>query len=300
MSQSVLIVDDSIPLHALIKTQLKSEPLRFHSAHDGEAALLTASSFRPDLILLDVDMPGLNGFEVCQRLKANPLTASIPLIFLTADGSLADKVKGLEIGGSDYIVKPFKPEELKARVHSVLRTSRQMEPTCMVDELTGLWNRKYFQLQLKAQLSFAKRSGHPVACLVATVDRLTETTLKFGEPAANTIQRKVAGIISGKARAEDIVCHLSDGTFAMLLVGSDVTAAAKLGERLRADVERQLQSRSSSEPSITCSFGVADDRTPGNQSLIERAESAAAHAQSIGRNCVSIARDTSASMNLAA
>jgi diguanylate cyclase len=139
-----------------------------------------------------------------------------------------------------------------------------------------------------------------LACIVAVVDRLNEVSVKFGEPAANTIQRKVANILSGQARAEDIVCQLSDGKTAMLLMGSSVMAAGQLAERLRADVERQMQSRSHAEPSITCSFGVADDRAPGEQSLIDRTDAVAAHAQSIGRNCVSIARDCSGSMNLAA
>jgi diguanylate cyclase (GGDEF)-like protein len=293
MPQSVLIVDDSMPLHTLIKTQLKSEPLRFHSAHDGESGLLTASSFRPDLILLDVDMPGMNGFEVCQRLKANPLTASIPLIFLTAAGTLTDKVKGLELGGTDYIVKPFKPEELKARVHSVLRTAQQLEPTRMIDTPTGLWNRKYFDMQQASQLSVAKRSGRPLSCIVAQVDALPGIRLKFGEPAADEIQRKIGGILTGRARAEDVVCRLDDGKFAMLLIGVSAAGAARLAERLRTEIQRQLQSRSSAEPVVTCSFGVADSLVDASAPLVERAEIGSCRSQELGRNCVSIARDYS-------
>ena len=300
MPQSVLIVDDSIPLHTLIKTQLKSEPLRFHSAHDGESGLLTASSFRPDLILLDVDMPGMDGFEVCQRLKANPLTASIPLIFLTADGSLADKVKGLELGGADYIVKPFKPEELKARVHSVLRTSNQLEPARMIDTPTGLWNRKYFQMQHISQLSLAKRSGRPLSCIVGEVDGMLEIRLKSGEPAADEIQRKIAGVLTSRARAEDVVCRLDDGKFAMLLVGIPSAGAARLAERLRLGIQRQLQSCSNSQPVVTCSFGVADSLAIANTSLVERAEIAACRSRELGRNCVSIARDYPVKAGIAA
>jgi diguanylate cyclase (GGDEF)-like protein len=300
MAKSVLIVDDSIPLHTLIKTQLKSEPLRFHSAHDGESGLLTASSFRPDLILLDVDMPGMDGFEVCQRLKANPLTASIPLIFLTAGGTLSDKVKGLELGGADYIVKPFKPEELKARVHSVLRTSQQLEPTRLIDTPTGLWNRKYFDMQHISQLSLAKRSGRPLSCVVGEVDGILEIRLKFGEPAADEIQRKIAGILTGRTRAEDVVCRLDDGKFAMLLVGTRSAGAAQLAERLRLEIHRQLESRSSAEPVVTCAFGVADSVAIASASLVERAEIAARHSRELGRNCVSIARDYPVKQGIAA
>jgi diguanylate cyclase (GGDEF)-like protein len=292
MPQSVLIVDDSIPLHALIKTQLKSEPLSFHSAHDGEAAILSASSFRPDLILLDVDMPGLNGFEVCQRLKANPLTSSIPLIFLTAGSTLVDKVKGLESGGSDYIVKPFKPEELKARVRSTLRAARQLEQTHMVDSLTGLWNRHYFDIQEKSQLSLAKRTGRPVACMIIEVDHFVRNNAKLGEAAGNEVLRNIARILTGKARAEEIVCRFDTGKFAMWMTSANSAAAAQLAERLRSDIERQLKSRSSPEAGITCSFGIADSLAGGEQSLVERADAAVYRAQQLGRNCVSIARDS--------
>jgi diguanylate cyclase (GGDEF)-like protein len=292
MPQSVLIVDDSIPLHALIKTQLKSEPLSFHSAHDGEAGILSASSFRPDLILLDVDMPGLNGFEVCQRLKANPLTSSIPLIFLTAGSTLVDKVKGLESGGSDYIVKPFKPEELKARVRSTLRAARQLEQTHMVDALTGLWNRHYFDIQEKAQLSLAKRTGRPVSCMVIEVDHFIRANAKQGEAAGNEILRSVARILTGKARTEDVVCRFDNSKFAIWIVGTNASSAAQLAERLREDIERQLKSRGNAEASITCSFGVADSLAAGEPSVVERADGAVYRAQQLGRNCVSIARDS--------
>ncbi len=121
MPQTVLLVDDSIPLHKLVRAQLEAEPVEVHSAYDGEAALNAAVSLRPTLILLDVDMPELDGFEVCRRLKGNPLTASIPVIFLTANSLVGDKVRGFDTGGADYVTKPFKPEELRARVRGPSR-----------------------------------------------------------------------------------------------------------------------------------------------------------------------------------
>src|SRR5437762_1926392 len=107
MLQTVLIVDDSIPLHKLVKTHLEPDSIAVQSAYDGESAIAKAVSLHPDLILLDVDMPQLDGFEVCRRLKANPQTANIPLIFLTASTVIADRVKGLDLGAADYMAKPF-------------------------------------------------------------------------------------------------------------------------------------------------------------------------------------------------
>src|SRR5437773_396483 len=101
MLHRALIVDDSLPLHQLMKTHLDGEGLEFHSAYDGEAALTKAVDLRPSLILLDIDMPDMDGFEVCRRLKANTQTNSIPVIFLTADFNTNDKVKGLDLGAVD-------------------------------------------------------------------------------------------------------------------------------------------------------------------------------------------------------
>ena len=116
MAQRALIIDDSLPLQKLIRGQLHGEGLDLHSAHDGIAGLAMAVELRPSVILLDVDMPDMDGFEVCRRLKGNALTSTIPVIFLTADFDMGDKGKGLELGAVDYITKPFKPEELRARV----------------------------------------------------------------------------------------------------------------------------------------------------------------------------------------
>src|ERR1700709_2729667 len=98
MHHTVLIADDSLPMHALVKAQLGAEGLRFHSVYDGAAAMSSAVAIRPDLILLDVDMPRVDGFQTCHYLKSNPITASIPLIFLSADSLTDDKVKGLNLG----------------------------------------------------------------------------------------------------------------------------------------------------------------------------------------------------------
>lgn len=127
MPQIVLIVDDSPPLHELVKVHLDAEALIIHSAFDGTSALKMAASLNPDLILLDVDMPVMTGFEVCRALKGDPATAAIPVIFLSAGTSSAAKVCGLELQAVDYITKPFDPDELCARVRAALRTKRLLD-----------------------------------------------------------------------------------------------------------------------------------------------------------------------------
>ena len=290
MSKTVLVIDDSVLLHKLIATHLEAERLDLQSAYDGESALAMAIKLRPSLILLDVDMPQLDGFEVCRRLKANPSTTTIPVIFLTGDSMIDDKVKGLDLGAMDYVTKPFKPEELRARVRAALRTKHQLDKRAMLDGLTGLWNLTYLEEHLAAQLSLANRSGRPVACIVANVDHLKTINNKHGMPLGDEVLRSVAQICLSQCRAEDAICHSQGGKFVMLLSGTTRVGAARLADRLRAEVQRQLATRGGIELSVTCSFGVADSLIAGDAALLDRADTALFRAKQNGRNCVFIAR----------
>jgi two-component system cell cycle response regulator len=127
MSQTVLVIDDSAAMHALVKALLSEEAVEVHSAFDGTSGLLLAASLKPDLILLDVDMPAMNGFEVCKILKASKVTSNIPIVFLTACASADEKVWGFELNAADYITKPFEPSEFWARIRAALRTKRLLD-----------------------------------------------------------------------------------------------------------------------------------------------------------------------------
>jgi DNA-binding response OmpR family regulator len=127
MLHKILIIDDAASVHGLIRARLSDEPYEFRSAYGAEAGETIIREFVPDLILLDIDMPGENGLEFCRRLKENPATARIPVIFLTAADALEQKIEGLELGAVDYVTKPFEPAELKARVRASLRTKRLID-----------------------------------------------------------------------------------------------------------------------------------------------------------------------------
>src|SRR5271170_683759 len=126
-AKRLLIVDDSPDVHELVQVWLASESLEFCSCFNGEQAVSTASALRPELILLDVDLPGIDGFEICRRLKINPATQDIPVIFLTGASATEEKLRGLELGASDYLIKPFDPAELRARVRTSIQTKRLMD-----------------------------------------------------------------------------------------------------------------------------------------------------------------------------
>lgn len=127
LKQKLLIIDDSEDIHDLVQVWLEDEPLEFTIAHNGEEGLARAREVLPDLVLLDVDLPVLDGFEVCVRLKADPRTADVPVVFLTGASSTEEKLRGLELGATDYVTKPFDPAELRARVRAALHTRRLMD-----------------------------------------------------------------------------------------------------------------------------------------------------------------------------
>jgi DNA-binding response OmpR family regulator len=127
MLSKVLAVDDSASIHALLSVHFQGEPIEMRSAYDGENALWMVTKWCPDLILLDVDMPGLDGFAVYGRLRENVLTMNIPVIFLTSSAATDQKVWGLDLGASDYITKPFEPAELLARVRAALRAKSRLD-----------------------------------------------------------------------------------------------------------------------------------------------------------------------------
>jgi len=125
--QKLLVIDDSEDIQELVRVWLGDESLEFFSCITGEEGLLAAPRVRPDLILLDVDLPGINGFEVCRRLKTTADTADIPIVFLTGASATDEKLQGLELGAIDYVTKPFDPAELRARVRAALNTKRLMD-----------------------------------------------------------------------------------------------------------------------------------------------------------------------------
>jgi DNA-binding response OmpR family regulator len=127
MLQKILVIDDAASVHALVRARLAEDPYDIRCANNAESGETMVREFSPDLILLDIDMPGENGLEFCKRLKDNPATARIPVIFLTASDATEQMVAGLELGAVDYVTKPFEPAELKARVRASLRTKRLID-----------------------------------------------------------------------------------------------------------------------------------------------------------------------------
>ncbi len=290
MLQTVMIADDSLPLHALIKAQLFSDHLRFHSVYDGAAAVALAAELRPDLILLDIDMPDMDGFEACRRIKADPSTASIPLMFLSAESLPAEKQRALALGAFAYIQKPFKPGQLRDQVRSSLQAVPVSKEQDLVDPLTGLWNGDYFDVQLREQYVLAQLAGEPMSCVVTAIDQIGAINANSGTVIANQVVRKVATVLSSNGGMFATTCCLTNHRFATILRRSDRFAASRHAEKLRSQLEQQLILEGAAPVDVTCSFGICDNAVASAMLLFDRAVQVLNRATERGGNCISVAR----------
>lgn len=291
MPQKVLVIDDSDAIRALVKVRLHGEPIELHLAANGQQGLALAEKLQPDLILLDIDMPDPDGFEVCRRLKSDSRTMTIPVVFLTGMTSTEEKIKGLELGATDYITKPFDPAELRARVRASLRTKYLVDllaRKAMIDGLTGLWNRSYFEARLVSELSLARRAQQPLACLMLDLDHFKNINDRHGHPFGDEVLRSIGQLLSETCRSEDVVCRYGGEEFVILAPNTSAGAAAELAERVRGAIDSRSWGARGQQVRLTCSVGVADLQ-PGTPSVVELADAALYQAKHAGRNRVVIA-----------
>jgi diguanylate cyclase (GGDEF)-like protein len=292
MKQQLLLIDDSEQIHSLVSGLLVEEPVNIQSAFDGQSGLTLANSLRPDLILLDVEMPGIDGYETCRRLKAIPDLFNIPVIFLTALNSTEDKVRGLEVGAVDYVTKPFTPAELLARVRASLRTHRViqlLEEKALVDFLTGLGNRAMFKQRLAAEVSLRVRTKKALACIVVDVDDFQAINDTQGHPFGDRILQAIANVLRETCRVEDVPCRLGGDAFAILMPNTEAADASLLAERIEESLSR-LQLNSRGLPmDVKCSVAVAPSLNIYDNMMLERGNRAIDQARQQGLTGVTIA-----------
>jgi diguanylate cyclase (GGDEF)-like protein len=292
MNQHILLIDDSEPIHQLVTTLLGDEPITIHSAFAAETGMVLAASLQPDLILLDIEMPGVDGLEICRRLKADPATIAIPIIFLTARASTEDLVRGLNLGAIDYVTKPFKLPELLSRVSAALRTSQTMRflaEKAMIDPLTKLGNRAMLNERFAAEVSLRIRSGEALSCIAMDVDHFKNINDKYGHPFGDDVLRKIGDVMKEICRVEDIACRCGGEEFIVLTPRTSADHAALLAERMRSAIAQMSLFTHGESVTVTCSFGVAEAGGLHDRLMLERADQALYQSKQHGRNRVSVA-----------
>lgn len=298
MSQKVLAIDDSPDVHRLLDVRLRPEGLALHYALNAEEGLAKARELMPDLILLDVDLPVVTGFEVCQRLKEDPATAAIPVIFVSGASEVYSKVQGFDLGAVDYVIKPFDPAELRARVRAALRTKRfqdLLSARSHVDGLTGVWNRSYFDQRIGDEVSATQRYGRTVSLVMLDLDHFKRHNDEFGHPFGDQVLQGVGDVLQSSLRATDAPCRFGGEEFALILTETTEESAVQTAERVRRQIS-ELPFRPKDRPvTVTASLGVACSRALAQEglsvtALVTAADEALYEAKHGGRNRICVAK----------
>lgn len=288
----LLVVDDQ-PANIQAVYQAFSADHQVLMATGGEQALKVVVSKQPDLILLDVVMPGMDGHEVCQRLKADPATRDIPVIFVTGHSDEAAETKGLALGAVDFISKPINPAIVRARVKTHLTLKAQadlLRQWVYVDGLTGVRNRRSFDEQLASEWGRAMRDRSELSVVMIDVDFFKRYNDHYGHLAGDACLRSVASSLrQGMKRPGDLVARYGGEEFACLLPGTPLEGALAFAQQLGAGIEALGLAHEASPvgPTVTVSLGVCaiHGREPGSaEALLLAADEQLYRAKESGRN----------------
>lgn len=293
MPQTVLVIDDSQEIHELLALWLAPEGLELAFAATASEGMNLAQSRNPDLVLLDIDLPQRDGFDLCRELKSDRGTADTPVIFLSGSSETVDKVKGLDLGAVDYVTKPFDPPELQARVRAALRTKRLhdlLAQRARVDGLTGLHNRAYFDGRLRSELASGLMHRMSLSLLMLDVDHFKRFNDTCGHPFGDRVLQMVGELLSQMVGAEGIACRYGGEEFGIILPGYSLEQGLATGEAIRRAAENLLLISPVGPEQLTLSGGLActdewpSQGPPGADELIETADRALYVAKTSGRN----------------
>ena len=301
----VLVVEDDADVRAVMAELLRQ---RFDVlvADDGEAGVRLAKAERPDAVLMDLFMPRLDGFAALEDLRSDPRTVDIPVIFLSGSEDEQVKLKVLGLGAADYLVKPFSPRELVARVEKALESSRQrraIAALAQIDALTGLPNYGAFRVRLEEELARAERYRTPLSAVMVDLDRLKQLNDAHGHDLGNRAIAALADHLRANLRGSDFAARFGGDEFVVLLPHTLPADAAVFAERVRAGLAQLRLSTPSGEVALQASFGVAalsGPRAParslateagaqGADDALRRADQALYAAKRAGRDRVCVA-----------
>ncbi|MBF0274225.1 MAG: diguanylate cyclase [Nitrospinae bacterium] len=293
--KQVIIVADDEKSNRVLLNELLKDRYRIILAKDGKQALARAQEFLPDLILLDVIMPVMDGHETIKMLKNDDKTRNIPVIFISGLDSTEDEQTGLDLGAADYISKPFHPAIVEARVRNHLRSVRQrrlLERLAHIDGLTEIPNRRSFEQSLEKEWFRCMRSKAPVSIIMVDVDYFKLYNDHYGHTAGDCVLRKVAlGLSKSLNRSCDIVARYGGEEFVALLPDTEIDGGKMIAEAMRATVESLdlTHCKSNIFEKVTISIGGATEIPPSEsfgEKLLNKADQMLYKAKETGRNRV--------------
>ena len=286
---NILVVDDNPDKLLLLESALKLAGYRVTTATDGDEALAAIESYQPDLVITDVMMPRMNGYELAQRIRSNPRTKFIPVIMQTAAGRrVEDLRRASEVGALGYITDPTDLDLLLARTRTLLEFKAYLdvcEEAAFTDHLTGLANRRRFERQLEREVNRTLRLEHPFSLMMIDIDNFKRLNDTFGHDMGDEAIRRIGKVLSEGTRGIDLAARIGGEEFAVLLVETELTRGLEVAERLRMAI------RDLSIPPVdylTASFGVAECPSSAQTStdILKAADNLLYQAKRTGRDRV--------------
>lgn len=291
-SGRLLLIDDDDILRSYLAEEFHLRGYEVEEAADVATAKLKLYEQHYDMLLLDLMMYPQSGYEMFKFLKDDPSMKWIPLIVLSGREDLEDKVRCLRSGADDYVTKPFQFEELEARVYNVVTRSRQFESMAFRDGLTGVYNRRYFDHQLKVEMEWAKREEEPISLAFIDIDNFKAVNDTYGHQAGDMVLKGLGHILQSNLRTTDLLARYGGEEFVVLMPRTDGDVAQSVIERVLEKVRLQTVARMPEhEFHITFSSGITQwkpDVTP--EEMLRQADDAMYRAKTEGRNRVVFAR----------
>jgi two-component system cell cycle response regulator len=280
----------------VLRRHLESEGYSVVEANDGQTAIDLCHQYPPDVILLDIEMPGLNGHQVLAHLKADADLKDIPVVFLTGRTGTEDIVSGLRAGAHDYLKKPFEPAELTARVGAAVRTkdlqdrlrtqSAEFDRMSRTDALTGLYNRRHLHEQLRQLGSSSLRHGHGLAVVMLDIDFFKRVNDSIGHQGGDDVLKEFTRRLLAMKRDEDVAGRWGGEEFLLVLPQTDTAGAMAVAERIRSAVAAEPFDLGDRTLAVTVSGGCATGTGDSTDGLVLRADAALYEAKAAGRNRV--------------
>lgn len=286
----ILVVDDEPDKRQLLTTALEIEGYLVETARDGIEGLAAIEANAPDLVICDVMMPRMDGFEMVRRVRANPETAFIPIIIQSAvNRGARDLKRGAQVGALDFITDPTDLELLVARARTLLEYKNFLDTykeAANTDHLTGLANRRRFERQLEREVTRTKRYGRPFCLLILDIDHFKQVNDTHGHPTGDEVICRLANALQAGTRGIDMAARVGGEEFAVILPETEFVGGLEVANRLRESISRM--DVPPEVGSVTASIGVAEcpsssDDTTG---LYAAADAALYEAKRAGRNRV--------------
>ena len=290
-NRKILAIDDSRTDLMMLEVHLTEMGLVPLLEDNSEVALERAAQERPDLILLDIMMPGIDGYELCRRLKDNVSTAAIPIIIVSANTQSDDIIAGLECGAIDYITKPFNPGELRARINAVCRVLTLQErllARTTTDELTGLVNRTHFGALLEREILQARYNVDYLSLIMLRLDHLQAINKTYGHLAGDSVLQQCGALLNENSYPLDIPARFAGRKFAVILPRTPPDKAILAAQRLHRLIANSDWQLSTEQLSISACIGVATMRPQESlvaDEMIERSDAACRRAMDQGGDC---------------